>query len=106
MRGLYPKAQSLLSGPRVKHGAKARHVVAVEHLDIAVGGGAIHVVPHHLKHAVEVGGDDDMDELLRHQTGFDALATDDLHVLVGVLDLDVHQLVQEAGKPGAVGPVQ
>ena len=82
-----------MSGPRVKHGAKARHVVAVEHLDIAVGGGAIHVVPHHLEHAVEVGGDDDMDELLRHQTGFDALATDDLHVLVGVLHLDVHQLV-------------
>ena len=47
-----------------------------------------------------------MDELLRHQTGLDALTADDLHVLVGVLDLDVHQLVQEAGKPGAVGPVQ
>jgi len=81
-------------------------VVAVEHLDIAVGGGTVHVVPHHLKHAVEVGGDDDMDELLRHQTRLDALAADDLHVLVGVLHLNVHQLVQEAGKPGAVGPVQ
>ena len=73
---------------------------------IAVGGGAVHVVPHHLKHAVEVGGDDDMDELLRHQAGFDALATDDLHVLVGVLHLDVHQFIQETGKAGAVGPVQ
>ena len=47
-----------------------------------------------------------MDELLRHQTRLDALAADDLHVLVGVLHLNVHQLVQEAGKPGAVGPVQ
>ena len=47
-----------------------------------------------------------MDELLRHQAGFDALATDDLHVLVGVLHLDVHQFVQEARKPGTMGPVQ
>ena len=47
-----------------------------------------------------------MDELLRHQAGFDALTADDLHVLVGVLHLDVHQFVQEAGKPGAMGPVQ
>ena len=47
-----------------------------------------------------------MDELLRHQTGLDALAADDLHVLVGVLHLNIHQFVQEAGKSGAVGPVQ
>ena len=52
-------------------------MVAVEHLDIAVGGGAVHVMPHHLKHAVEVGGDDDVDKLLRHQAGLDALAADD-----------------------------
>ena len=51
-------------------------MVAVEHLDIAVGGGTVHVVPHHLKHAVEVGGDDDMTgrlvadpELRRTQSG-------------------------------------
>ena len=47
-----------------------------------------------------------MDELLRHQTGLDALTADDLHVLVGVLHLDVHQFIQETGKAGAVGPVQ
>ena len=68
--------------------------------------GLIHAVPHRLKHSVEVGGGNDMDQVLGDLTGADALTADDLHVLVGVLDLDVHQLVQEAGKPGAVGPVQ
>ena len=71
-----------------------------------MGGGPVHVVAHHLEHAVEIGGDDDVDELLRHLAGLHALTADDLHVLVGVLHLNVHQFVQETGKPGAVGPVQ
>ena len=66
----------------------------------------IHIVAHDLEHAVEIGGNNDVNELFRHLAGFYALAADDLHVLVSVLHLNVHQFVQKTGKPGAVGPIQ
>ena len=47
-----------------------------------------------------------MDKLLRHLAGFHALTADDLHVLVGVFHLDVHQLIQKAGEAGTVGAIQ
>ena len=59
-----------------------------------------------LKHSVEVGGGNDMDQVLGDLTGADALTADDLHVFVGVTDFDLHQLVNIVGifRPG--GPAE
>lgn len=82
----------------VKDGVKACHVIAVEHADIADGGLLGHAVAHNLEHAVEIGGDDHVDEVLRDHALLHAFAADDFHVLVGVFDLDIHQIVEKVGE--------
>ena len=75
---------------RMKDRLKSCHVIAVELADIVERPGLIHAVPHRLKHSVEVGGGNDMDQVLGDLTGANALTADDLHVFVGVTDFDLH----------------
>ena len=48
----------------MKNRFKSCHVIAVELADIVERPGLIHAVPHRLKHSVEVGGGNDMDQVL------------------------------------------
>ena len=79
----------------VKDGVKVRHVIAVEHADIADGGLLGHAVAHNLEHAVEIGGDDHVDEVLRDHALLHAFAAEDFHVLVGIFDLNIHKIVEK-----------
>src|SRR5699024_10579741 len=81
----------------MKNRLNSCHVIAIELADIVERPGLIHAVPHRLKHSVEVGGGNDMDQVLGDLTGADALTADDLHVFVGVTDFDLHQLVNIVG---------
>ena len=68
-------------------------MIAVQQTDIFDRVSLWHSMAHHLKHAVKIRGDNDMEKCLRDQAGFDCFSSDHFHVFIGVVHLDLHQFI-------------
>ena len=65
-----------------------------------------HTVADDLKNALEVGGGNDVQELLGQRIPQLGGIAHGFHVFIGVFHLNAHQLIHKIVEPGAIGGIQ
>ena len=80
-------------------------MIFLQHVEVFSSGIPVHAVTDNFKHTVEHGSRCDVYELLRNFTAV-LQGRRRLHIFVGVLRLDLHQMFHKVLVPGTVGRIQ